>query len=116
MVRSAIMELGWRIHFGVAEFVDDSARAFADALPRPLTAEERRVFNHLYLSKACFGNMPLIMLWVRAEFLKQVILDIWQSPRSRATLAVLYRLLEYYSIMAPHRRHRRSDPGTTNAA
>ncbi len=104
IVRAAIMELGWRIHSEVAKYVEIFANEFADALPRRLTTEERRTFDSLFRRKPCFGNLPLIMLWARSNFLKQPILELWESPRSRTGLGVLYRLLEYYSLMAPARR------------
>jgi hypothetical protein len=104
LVRRAIVDIGWQAFSEVGDCIHAQMNAFAAALPSPLDAEERLFFDNVYLQRPCFGNIPLVLLWARARFLKRAMMDLWLRPHESEPLGVLYRLLEYYTEMTSRRR------------
>jgi hypothetical protein len=74
------------------------------ALPIPLTDSERRAFEGLYFLQPKFGNIPLVMLAEKLQFVDSVLEDIVNHPDKKNSIQVLYRLLQFYSIMVNNRR------------
>lgn len=104
VVRQALLELVFRSYRYVGDCVHHQATAFARALPDPLTAGERAIFDSLYHKQPYLGGLPLVLLHDRFAFLREAILDIWADPLDPARVGVLLRLLEYYGVMVGRRR------------
>lgn len=103
-VRSALLALCWEAYSYVANALEMQLLAFAEALPEPLTPEERRVFEVMHLRQPHYGNMPLILLGERLGFVESVVREISDRPGNREPVKVLHRLLQFYSVMASDRR------------
>ena len=103
-VRQAMLELGWRSFKLLAKSIDACTRAFAAALPKPLTKEEKKLFARTYLAHRDLGRIPLVLLRDRFEVLKPAILEIWRNPGSRKAVGVLRRLIWFYAEIVDTRR------------
>ena len=58
-VRQAFLELGWQAYEVVGERLDFFMKAIKSLIPRPLTEEERRLFEHMHESQPYYGNLPV---------------------------------------------------------
>src|SRR5262249_55085825 len=79
-------------------------RIFQNALPQRLSDRERLLFEHMYLRQPYLGNLPLVLLIERFDFLKGLLWELWEDLPDLGLVPVLYRLLDYYATMAARRR------------
>jgi hypothetical protein len=84
--------------------IDLQMRAFRDACPKPLTAKENHLFRQSFLANRLFGGLPLLLVYDRFDFLKEAILDVWNDPSDRDSIAVVHQMMNYYSILTGNRR------------
>ena len=103
-VRQALLHLGWRAYEYVGQCVDVLMKAVKNSMPDPLNREEIQLYEQMYESQPCYGNLPLALLAERASFLNPAIVAIWNDPTNHDHVAVLHRMLAYYADMAPSRR------------
>ncbi|MHC4400606.1 MAG: hypothetical protein ACYTG0_13100 [Planctomycetota bacterium] len=75
-VRRALLQIGWRAYEYVGQCVHAMVRTIKNAMPEPLSDEERQVFEQMYESQPYFGNLPLALLAERASFLEPAVLAI----------------------------------------
>ena len=58
----------------------------------------------MYESQPYYGNLPLLLLFERMDFLRPAILAIWEEPQEQKHVRVLHRMMWYYAAMAGTRR------------
>ena len=102
-VSQAIVELGWQAHASVAKSVEALMIDFRRAIHPQLSRKETRIFNQLYQCQEHFGGLSLIMLRERLEFIGSHLWQLIEKP-GKHQLAILYRLLSFYSSMLDQRR------------
>lgn len=103
-VRQAVLELVFRSFTYVGSCVAIQMRAFADALPTPLTAQERVLFDAVYGLQDALGGLPLILLHDRFPLLREIILEIWQTPENPHLWGVFLRMLQFHAEMVQRKR------------
>ena len=104
VVERYLLQKGWEAYEYVGHCVFAWAKDMAEAMPRPLTRNERTAFALLYSCLPEFGGIPLILLAEKLWFVAPVLEDIVSNPSSNRPIQVLYRLLQFYSIMVSNRR------------
>lgn len=103
-VRQALIHLGWRTYDYASNCIHAQMRIIQNALPEPLTAQERLLFEHLHQRQEYLGNLPLVLLVQRFQFLKGALWQLWESLPDLGSVPVLHRLLDYFATMAAKRR------------
>lgn len=103
-VQAALLELVWKSYRYEATCLNAFAQAFIQALPDPLSAEERNLFAQMYQPQPYLGGLPLALVSERSLLLRPVLLSIWTSPSDQKLWKVLWRLLQYYAEMISRRR------------
>ena len=104
VVKRALHDLGWRGYGIVAECLEAFARAFAQALPQPLSPREQTYFEAMYYRQPYLGELPLVLLMDRRALIKPAILQLWENPGDERMIGALHQLLRYYTEMVPIRR------------
>jgi len=104
VVRGALLELGWRSYRYVGDCVHCLTRTIGNAMPEPLTEEERACFARMHERQACYGNLPLVLLAERIRFLQPAIEAIWAAADEPRHVQVLHRMLWQYADMVQKRR------------
>jgi hypothetical protein len=99
-----LLELGWEAFVYIGQCIHVWAYDMQKAMPIPLTDSERRAFEGLYFCQPEFGNIPLVLLAEKLQFVDTVLDDIVNSPGKKAPIQVLYKLLHFYSVMVYKRR------------
>ncbi len=120
-VRSVLLQVVCDAHEYIAGCLLVAMRAFAAALPQPLTASEMDLFSLLYLKPPTLGGIPLIMLHDRLPSLRECAVDLLCEPGDSRVVGTFLRVLNYYAAMARNRReadrrrtqsiHHRNDDG-----
>ncbi|HUT93408.1 MAG TPA: hypothetical protein VMY37_28350 [Thermoguttaceae bacterium] len=103
-VRRALLHIGWKAYEYVGQCFHALMRTIKNAMPDPLSDEERQLFERMHERQPNYGNLPLALLAERASFLQLGVLAIWEDPTNQDHVPVLHRLLAYYAEMAPSRR------------
>jgi hypothetical protein len=103
-VRQVLLDLVFDAYTYLGECVCLQMQAFIQALPEPLSPDERAGFDVLYSKQAYLGGLPLVLLRDRFAVLKGAILAILDSPGEPEHVGVLVRLMQYYAEMASQRR------------
>src|SRR5262249_41964565 len=96
-VREVLLHLGWTAYGYMSNCLSAQMQTVARALPEPLTTEERAVFAQMHLPQLYFGNLPLVLVIERFGTIKDVLWEVWERLPDTAPIAVLHRLLDYYS-------------------
>jgi hypothetical protein len=104
IVRATILEAVFRAFTYVGDCVHQFAVDFRRAIIPELSPEECAFFDAVYLRQNHLGGLPLILLHDRFEFLREIILEIWQRPTDPQLTGVLLRMLHYYGEVARVRR------------
>jgi hypothetical protein len=104
IARRAYLELVWRSHEYAANCVRNATWSFAAALPEPLTATERALFDALYSGQTYLGGLPLVLVQGRFDFLAEALQAVWVNPHDGQAVGALLRMLAYYGEMANKRR------------
>jgi hypothetical protein len=103
-VRRVTCDIGFMSFRYVGQCVDSAMRAFRLAMPEPLSADERQLFDLLYGCHCWLADIPLILLNPRFPQLREIIIEMLSDPGNRQLIGVLQRLLVYYGEMASARR------------
>ena len=103
-VRQALLHLGWQAYEYVGQCVHALMHTIKNSMPQPFNEKEKRLFEHMYERQACYGNLPLVLLFERMDFLRPAILAIWDEPQKQIHIRVLHRMMWYYAAMASKRR------------
>ena len=103
-VKSALQYLGWQGCMAVAECVEWFADRFAQALPRPLSLDERRLFEAMYYRQAYFGGLSLPLIMARADQFRPVVTKLWDNPFDEHLIGALHRVLDWYAQMVAAKR------------
>ena len=103
-VREALLELGWLSFEAMGRSIDAQMQAFREALPEPLSPTEDVLFSQVFLAHRAFGNLPMILLQDRFKFLQEAFLQTWQRPDNRSDIAVVHKMMDYYSVLVGNRR------------
>ena len=103
-VRKALLELGWRSLEMLGRCIDMQMRAFRAAFPEPLSGADNALFEQIYLSHPAFGNLPLLLLHSRFDFLREAILRTWDLRQDRRAVAIVHSMMYYYSVIVGNRR------------
>ena len=103
-VRRALHDLGWQAYRYMADCIHAIMGAFEKMIPEPLTAAERTFFEQMHLNQPYLGNLPIVLMYERFSFTKEVLWDIWANPSDQHNIGVLHRLLDWFSDMARKRR------------
>ena len=98
-VRHALLELGWLAIQMLSSGVDTQMRAFRDALVVPLNEIENLHYSQLFLANPVFGGLTFLLLHERWDFLKDVVLGIWNSPGDQDSIAIARTMMHYYSVL-----------------
>lgn len=92
-------------------------RAFAAALPDPMSAAERQRFDALYAARPHWGGYPLVLLHDRFEFLGGLSDDLLERPDDPDSIGAALRLLVWYGEIVPAiRRDERESKRRGNTA
>ena len=94
-VRKSLLELGWLSFETIGRSIDVQMRAFREALPEPLNRTEDMLFGQVFLAHRAFGNLPMLLLQDRFEFLKEAFLQVWGRPDNRSSIAIVHRMMDY---------------------
>lgn len=103
-VRQIIAELGAQAMWLQGDGVDVAMRAFRDTIPTPLTSYEGKLFDLMYLKQREFGDLPLVMLTDRFDFLSPTILSMWNHPDDENALRIFYRVATWFQEILEKRR------------
>jgi hypothetical protein len=103
-VKRALLELGWRSLQMIGRCVDVQMQAFRDAFTDPLSKRENLYFSHVFLANPDYGGLPLLLLNERYEILNGPVVNLWNNPGDRHSVAVLHRVLLYYAELIGNRR------------
>lgn len=104
VVEQVLLERGWEAYEYMGQCLHAWARDMEKAMPKPLTEGEKRAFEWLYFPQPQFGGIPLIFLAEKLQFIDTVVEDIVNHPGDDRPVQVLYRLLQFYSMMVSSRR------------
>jgi hypothetical protein len=103
-VRNILLEMSWKSFFDVGSCLHATARYIENAWGERLNAQERMIFEAMYLPQPHFGGLPLLLLSGRIGFISTIVEKIIQAPGDRSLPPVLYRLLQIYTEMLVARR------------
>jgi len=103
-VQLALAELAWRALRDVSECFDAMMQAFQESMPKPLRGVERARFAWQFRSQEALGNLPLLAIQERVNFIREAIADILDDPCDESRISVLHNMLSYYAEMADKRR------------
>jgi hypothetical protein len=78
--------------------------AFRAALAEPLTVDEEALFSAIYLKHGAYGGLPSLVLHDRFDFLREAILRTWARPDDKCAIAIVHRMMFYYSELIGNRR------------
>jgi|GEM_PF-3997428 hypothetical protein len=104
VVKTALLELGWRSYPYLSNCLHALLRWFTNALGDEITADERSFFERMYHPQPVYGGLPLVMLMGRGTLIRPLIVRIWEEPDNRRLEGALHRVLEYYGRMTELRR------------
>jgi hypothetical protein len=104
VVRQVLSDQGWLAYQHVADCVHTALYLFRRLHPVPLSEAEGRAFERVHLKQDYFGGLPSLMLAERFPQLWSILTDVWEEVDNREAVAVMHRLLYYYSEMASTRR------------
>src|SRR5262249_8373243 len=105
VVRQALADLGWQAYRYIADCIQTVMKAVENVIPEPFTDSERACFERTYFNQTALGNLPLVLLYERFPFIKEIIWDFLHHPGDQQVVGILYRLLDWYGDMARNRRH-----------
>jgi len=103
-VRMALLELGWQAIEMLGRCIGKQMEAFCNALPTPLTEAEKSLFAPLYQGSPSYGNLPLVLLHERFDFLQEAFLFSWSRSHDDFSMAVVHRMMFYFSQLVGNRR------------
>jgi hypothetical protein len=104
VVCKVLSDEGWRAYQYVADCVHVALYRFRRLLPEPLNEVENRAFERMHLKQPFFGGLPSLMLAERFPQLNPILTDVWEEEDNGEAVAIMHRLLYYYSEMAAARR------------
>lgn len=104
VVRQAILEIVFRAYRYLGDGIHELMQDFASALPQKLSVQEQIFFDRIYNRQAFLGNLPLILLQDRFDFLRECLLAILANPGEIRWEGTLLRLLQYYGEMTATKR------------
>jgi hypothetical protein len=104
VVHKVLSDQGWWAYQHMADCVHVALYLFRRLLPEPLNESENRAFERMHLKQPFFGGLPSLMLAERFPQLNPILTDVWEEEDNREAIAIMYRLLDYYSEMAATRR------------
>lgn len=104
LVRQSLVEIGFQSLQYLALTVHVQMIALANALPTPLTPDERFSFETFYHPQPYLGDHSLILLHNQMPFLREAILAILDAPNDPRPIGALLRMLHYYAEMSASRR------------
>jgi len=104
IVRSVLLDLVFRSHGHVAQTIEVFLRDFAISPQVELTGAELAVFERTYYRHDELGGLSLLVLRDRFPQIREVVLELWDSPQSVELLGVLLQMLRFYSEMVEKRR------------
>jgi hypothetical protein len=103
-VRQILLDVGWDTCRLAAQCIEVQMREFCASLEQPLRSSSLRSFKLLYYRQASLGGLPLIMLRPRLRFFGSAFTEVLETGGTPSSMAVLYRLIDYYSQMMEKRR------------
>src|SRR5262249_12132542 len=83
-----------------ADCIQTVMNAVESLIPEFLTHCERSCFEQTYFNQTTLGNLPLVLLYERFPFIKEIIWDYLHHPGDQEVVGILYRLLHWYADMA----------------
>lgn len=101
VVKRGLLDWSWEAFGLVGECIEAFARSFAKALPRPLSAGERRYYEAMYYRRPYLGGLPLVLVMDRSPLLKPIVTRLWETPEDPRLIGGLHRVLSYYAEAAP---------------
>lgn len=103
-VKAALLDLAWFSCKEVGRCIDTAMRAFCEALPEPLNDAENALFEQMYVAHSNFSDMPLVLFQERFDFIKEIVLQIWERPDDVELVPVFHRMLAYFADIIEKRR------------
>jgi hypothetical protein len=103
-VKRALLKLAWISCEMLGKAIDAQMRVFREALTPPLNRDEDLLYEQMYLAHPNFGGLPLVLLYERFDFIKPIILQMWERPEDPDLVAVFHRMLWYYAEIIEKRR------------
>jgi hypothetical protein len=103
-VRQALLEIVFEAYASVGHCLHVQMRAFREALPVRLNRQELKLFNAVYQNQAYLGDLPLLLLLERFDFLNQAVVETRAHPGDPKWIGALLRLLYFYGEMTSKRR------------
>ena len=104
VTRRVLFDQGWLAYQHVADCVHTTLYLFRRLLSSPLNDCENRAFERLHLKQDYFGGLPALMLAERFLQLQPILNNVWEDKDNSEAVAIMHRLLDYYSEMAAARR------------
>lgn len=104
IVTVVFVEYGWRAYQYLTTYIQAIMHDVADALPEPLSDEEKASFDLLYCPQPHFGGLPLILLGDRLEVVRLSVSELLESPEDLSLIGDLHCLLQFLSAMVGQRR------------
>jgi len=102
-VVQALQQIGWESYRYVGDCLHTGMHCIRQAIPDDLSDEECRLYEHMYERQSYLGNLPLALVSERLNFLSPALEALWQNTNAE-NVAVMHRLLQYFSKMAEARR------------
>jgi hypothetical protein len=103
-IRHVMLKLGWHCLEMLGRCVDTQMRVFREAFPGTFSKVENVFFEHIYLANPAFGDIPLLLLYDRFDFLREALLAVWDHPGDKRAMAIVHSMMDYYSTLISKRR------------
>lgn len=102
LVRTFLLETGWRAYHYFSQCIERMMRDFWNALPEPFSPEERQLFARSHFNQPAFGNLPLFLISERFPEIKLAATEYVDGDDN--IIPIIHRLLSYYGEMVRNRR------------
>jgi hypothetical protein len=103
LVQACLVDEAWASCLLFAKCITAAMRHFVDHFNlkfEPLTPSEERAFSREYTSQPWLGNLTLVQMEERRPLLDPIASQLIEPENNSAGVHVMYRLLEWYSLMA----------------
>ena len=77
---------------------------FREAIEPARNAKESEILSQMYFRQSYLADLSLITFTDRFDFLEGHLLQMMNQPHDPTLIAILFRLLLFYSVMSEKRR------------
>lgn len=102
LVRTFLLETGWRAYHYFSQCTERMMQDFWNVLPEVFSPEERQLFARSHFNQPAFGNLPLFLISERFPEIKLAANQYVDGDDDM--VPIIHRLLSYYAETVHRRR------------